>query len=164
MSSSIHPGLDRPAIRPVPQMSEGGPSLGVRVRALVHGRALDRELAEGTDPSASPELSMRARKITAPAYRRMLANSLDEAVSVAEGRELRLSAVPPMATRDIRSARSALLELARSLRGEGPVSAEGVALAQRLVTDGSGPLFLTGEHDALWHAARQATEALRVTA
>jgi hypothetical protein len=163
MSSSIHPGLDRPALLPSPQARDERSSLGVRVRALVHSRALDRQLAGGADPGTSRELARRAQKITSRSYRRMLANSLDAAVSHAEGRQPRFSAVPPMATREIRASRAALLELARSLRSDGAVSAEGVALAQDLVTDGSGPLFMTTEHDALWRAARRATEALRLT-
>jgi hypothetical protein len=163
MSSTFDSGLDRPALRPAARASAGRAALAVRVRAVLRSRALDRALAAGTDPGATPELSIRAQKITALANRRALANSLDQAVTVAEGRELRLSAVP-LATREIRAARSQLLELARALRGEGPVSPEGVALVEHLITDGTGPLYVTAEHDALWRAAKRATEALRVTA
>jgi hypothetical protein len=141
-----------------------GPMLGVRLRAIARRTRLDRRLAEGADPAESPELTLRAQKLTGRAYRRTLADSFDEAVSIAEGREVRLSAVPPLATREIRAARAALLELARALRSERRVAPSGVALAQHLLTDGSGPLYVTAEHDALWHAARNATVALELAA
>lgn len=127
----------------------------------MHGRALDWALAGGADPGSSPEPAIRAQKLTSRAHRRAIADSFDEAVSVAEGREPRISAAPPLATREIRAARAALIQLARTLRDEGTVSAEGVALAQELLSDGCGPLYVSGENHGLWRAARRATEALR---
>jgi hypothetical protein len=35
-----------------------------------------------------------------------------------------------------------------------------VALAQQLLTDGRGPMYLASRDDALWHALRSATLAL----
>jgi hypothetical protein len=160
MASSLSPHLHTG-----PAFGEDAPTgltLGVRIRALVHRGRLDGMLADGADPASSAELALRASRLTRRGYRRALADSFDEAVSIAEGRELRLSAVPPLARREVRAARAALLELSRALRSERHVSPAGVALAQRLLTDGSGPLYLTAEHDALWHAARRATVALEL--
>ena len=165
MSTTVpSPRLQAPGAHPAPARRRPAPSLGSRMRALVHGARFDRELAEGIDPDARPELSLRAKKLTAPAHRRTLANSLEEAVSVSEHRHVRLSPAAPLATREIRASRSALLELAQALRRRGEVSPQGVAMTQRLLTDGSGPLYVTREHDALWHAARRATQALRLSA
>ena len=164
MSSTVLPPLERSDFRPGPAARRDDASLAARIRALLRSARLDRELADGTSPYASPELTLRARKLTRSAYRRTLANSLDEAVSIAEGRQQRVNPAAPLATREVRAARAALLDLARSLRARGDVSPQGVAMAQRLLTDGSGPLYVTREHDALWHAARRATEALRLMA
>jgi hypothetical protein len=139
-----------------------GAALGVRFRALVRRGRLDAMLADGADPASSAELALRANRLTTRAYRRALADSFDEALSIAEGRELRLSAAAPLARREVRAARAALLELSRALRSDRQVSPAGVALAQRLLTNGDSPLYMTAEHDALWHAARRATVALEL--
>jgi len=162
MASSLSPHLDTgPVFRGAPEAS---PSFGARLRAVLHRGRLDSMLANGADPASSPELARRAQRLTRHAYRCALADSLDGAVSIAEGRELRLSAAPPLAARDIRAARAALLELSRALRSQRRVAPAGVALAQRLLTDGASPLYLEAGHDALWHAARRASGALELTA
>ncbi len=136
------------------------PPRGVRIRVFLHRGRLDRLLAEGVDPTCTPELSSRARQITRASYRRTLADSLDELLSVAEGRGPRVSAAPPLASRDIRACRAALLELSGALRDSSNVLPAGVALIQRLLTDGTGPLYLESHHDALWQALRSASAAL----
>ena len=143
---------------------ETGSHLAARMRALVHRRLLDSMLADGADPVSSPELALRAARLTAPRHRRKLADGFDEAISLAERREPRLTAAPPLARREIRAARGALRELSGALRSERRVAPAGVALAQRLLTDGTGPLYLTAEHDGLWKAARRATVALELRA
>ena len=162
MASSISPHFDSAAR--FGGGTDSAPPLAARVRAILNRRRLDTMLADGADPSATPELALRGQRLTRRAYRRTLADSFDEAVSIAEGRELRLYTAAPLATREIRAARAALLELSRALRSERHVAPAGVALAQRLLTDGASPLYLTAEHDALWHAARRATVALELTA
>jgi hypothetical protein len=62
--------------------------------------------------------------------------------------------------RDVRASRSELIHLAQVLRENRDVYASGVALTQRLLTDGMGPLYIYGLEDELWHAARDAIAAL----
>jgi hypothetical protein len=143
---SFHP---RPVLR-----------LGVRVRALTHRAKLDSMLLDGANPTRGAELQLRANQLTAGRYRGMLARSLVESVEAAEGEHRRSMASVPLAYGEVRAARAALLELANGLRGEGPVAPAGVILAERLVTDGAGPLYIASGHDALWRAARQASAAL----
>ncbi|HXB14187.1 MAG TPA: hypothetical protein VNV44_00455 [Solirubrobacteraceae bacterium] len=143
---------------------EAGSRLAARMRALVHRRLLDSMLADGADPMSSPELALRAERLTAPAYRHKLADGFDDAVGLVERHEPRLTASPPLARREVRAARGALTELSGALRSERRVAPAGVALAQRLLTDGTGPLYLTAEHDGLWKAARRATVALELRA
>jgi hypothetical protein len=136
------------------------PSIPVRGRAWLRRARLDRLLAQGTSPGESPELALRAIQLTRPRHRRALASNLEEVVSIAQGRRHGRAAAPPLATRDIRASSSVLLELAQTLRENRDVYASGVALAQHLLTDGSGPLYVYGLDDELWHAGRDAIAAL----
>ena len=147
--AAARPSYSRPTLR-----------LGVRLRALTHRAKLDAMLLDGTDPTGSAELQLRASQLTGGRYRDMLARSLVESVEAAEGERRRSMASIPLAYGEVRAARAALLELANGLRGEGPVAPAGVVLAERLVTDGAGPLYIASEHDALWRAARRASAAL----
>lgn len=160
MASSISPQID--VGRPFDSLAETAPRVGARLRARLHAGRLDGRLADGTDPHESPELALRAHRLTARSHRRRLAESLEQAVDTAAGCEVRVSAAAPLARREVRAARAGLLELAAALRSDGEVSPAGVALAQRLLTDGSGPLYVTSGHDALWLAARRATVALEL--
>jgi hypothetical protein len=134
--------------------------LGLRLRTLTHKTKLDAMLVKGRDPATSAELQFRANQLTGPRYRGMLARSLFESVEAAEGERRRSMASVPFAYGEVRAARAALLELANGLRGDGPVAPAGVVLAERLITDGTGPLYVRSRHDALWRAARRASAAL----
>lgn len=134
--------------------------LGTRLRTLMSRRRLDARLLEGADPDMSPELALRARQVTSLSHRRTLADSIDEIVSVAEGRGPRVSAAPPLACRGIRSARESLLELARALRERQPVEPVGVVMTERLLTDGASPLYRDSDQDSLGDTATTARAAL----
>ncbi len=139
-----------------------GESLRVRARVLFSRAGLDARLAEGGEPSESPALSLRARQLLRSGHRLRLADSIDDAISIAEGSGPRVTSTPPLARRDVRAARAALLDLARSLRECESDSPQGVAIAQRLITDGTGPLYVESQDpDALWQLARRASDALR---
>ena len=134
--------------------------LRLRLRVMLRSGHLDAMLAQGAEPTDSAELCLRARRLTSARYRRALAGRLEEIVSVAERPGPRLSAAPPLQKRDVRAARAALLELAHSLRSENGVMSAGVALAQRLMTDGASPLYASSHDDALWQAVRHARAVL----
>jgi hypothetical protein len=99
-------------------------------------------------------------QLTRPRHRRALASNLEEVVSIAQGRRRGRAAAPPLAIGDIRASSSLLLELAQTLRENRDVYASGVALAQHLLTDGSGPLYVYGLDDELRHATCDAIAAL----
>lgn len=68
-------------------------SLGSRIRTVVHRAELARALAEGTDPSASGELELRARQLTSQRNRRRLAaHSLRR--TIAEARRPAMTRAP----------------------------------------------------------------------
>jgi hypothetical protein len=99
-------------------------------------------------------------QLTRARHRRALANSLEEVVRIAHADRPWRTAAPSLATRDVRASRSVLIQLAQVLRENRDVYASGVALAQRLLTDGTGPLYRCGRDDELWHSARNAIAAL----
>jgi hypothetical protein len=62
--------------------------------------------------------------------------------------------------RAAREARGALLDLAERLRGPRPVAPAGVRLAQELLVDGAGPLYVPVHRGDLRAAALEALGAL----
>jgi hypothetical protein len=132
--------------------------LGVRLTA---GR-LDRALAGGASPDSTVSLALRAQALVRPAERLALADSLERILAATPCRSARAPKYIDAAFYCRVSAASAeLRELVGTLRGWGPVSAEGMAKARLLVTDGLGPLHRGSGDLAL--AAREAIWALQAT-
>jgi hypothetical protein len=133
---------------------------GLRARVYFRRARLDGLLAEGASPQESPEPAIRASQLTSMRLRGQLADSLEKVVRIARGKSPTRTACPPLARADIRACTAALLQLALGLREDGEVNVTGVVLAQRLLTDGTGPLYVYGRDDELWHATRRASAAL----
>jgi hypothetical protein len=114
-------------------------SLAVRMRTRWQRRRLDEQLGDGTDPASSPELTLRAAQLRSYAIRSQLA---DRAVNVVDeaARPERLGIRLQPHRAEIRDSADELLELARRLRAEDPVSTRGAAKAALLLSDGAGPL------------------------
>jgi len=93
---------------------------------------LDRALADGVDPASEPVLRQRARRLTSWRTRRRLAKALED---VERGPGL------PVRHDQVLEARDLLSELTTALRSRERVSARGVLLARRIITDGCGPLY-----------------------
>jgi len=138
--------------------------LRARISVLAHRGRLDRLLAAGLDPVTSDELCLRAAQITRPSHREALASGLERALDAAERTGPRMSSAVPPAKREVRAARGALLDLCGALRVYPQVDPAGVALAQELLTDGRGPLYVKSRGDALERALRRAALALEVHA
>ena len=135
------------------------PAAGRRLRLSValrrHG--LDHELARGVDPRLSPALELRAAQLIEDRKRRRIARSLRSAVCEAESPRAPFGSAVPIRRDTTATVRSAMLGLADRLEGPLPVSAEGVARALALLTDGTGPLYHreapVALADALWEIA-----------
>jgi hypothetical protein len=113
---------------------------------------LDRALADGADPASEPVLGARARRLTSWRTRRRVARALEE---VERGPGV------PVRRDQVGDARDLLFELATALRSRERVSARGVLLARRIVTDGCGPLYApTAPPSALWWRVWEALRAL----
>jgi hypothetical protein len=110
--------------------------------SVIFGRAgLDRMLAEGADPHEDPRLERRARKLTSPRFRARLAARIRNVVDAAGERPRGLSSQVPLARGEILQERVLLLELASDLCGDEHLSPRGVALVERLLTDGGSPIY-----------------------
>lgn len=135
-------------------------SLAVRVRTRWSRNRLDEELAHGADPDTAA-LSMRASQLRSPAERSRLANALAEALGDARrGTPVTLKVQPQRA--EVRAAADELIALVGRLRNDQPVSVRGAAMAARLLSDRTGPLYRHGGQD-LRHAIRAARVALDAT-
>ena len=135
---------------------------GVSLRTHVAFRrgALTRQLAEGADPATSPELALRARQLILCRHRRKLARALRK--SICEATHPVTGRIPPLLSRrQVIDAADALDLLIKRLHSPVPVSPEGMALADRIVTDGGwSPLYLSGEPGSLRRLAIWTTTAL----
>jgi hypothetical protein len=133
------------------------PALAARARAALGHTALDRLLAEGDNVAGPPELPVRAWQITRPKARERVAGALEEILADAQRPRAARCAI---CREEVEVARGELLRLAMRLRDTRPVHARGVALARRLLSDRSGPLYAPARNDELWRQARRAAAAL----
>jgi len=132
--------------------------LAARVR--LHRYSLDRKLALGDDPSASPKLARRAQELCQPALRVRLAAELDQVVQAAGVPPRGLTPAVPLDRSCINACRPLLWELAEALRSDGAVYAQGVASARLLLVDGCSPIYAPSEARRLEAELRRARNAL----
>jgi len=102
---------------------------------------LDEQLAEGVNPSASPGLSQRARRITRPAARRRLAEALRLRIEAAQTPAPPLTAKIPVDRTPVLSCREQIEALADRIATAEHPRARGVAIARQLAFDGLAPLY-----------------------
>jgi hypothetical protein len=137
------------------------PTLSLRGRVFLQRGSLARRLAGGASPSDSPELARRAEQLRSPRNRRVLATSLERVIDAAEERPHPHSSAVPLRRAEILSERDALLGLAVELRDTShEVNVRGLALLERLLTDGDSPLYTATIDQTLDEAIRQARAAL----
>ena len=114
-------------------------------RCRLRRNTIDRELAAGADPDSSECRHMRAAELTAASSRDALATACDRHVATAFG-DISHDAVP-VNWRAVRAAAPRLEHLARRLRDDPRVRAQGVARIQLLLTDRDSALY--GSDDEL---------------
>jgi len=123
--------------------------LWLRVVTWRQARALDEQLARGTDPIASDELSLRAGQLASARSRGRLACVLRGAVELADA-PYDPRRIGHVIRRDhVKENRDLLLELADRLKAGGYLGAQGLALTSLLVGDGLSPLFSKAANTSL---------------
>ncbi len=136
-------------------------SLRLWVRVTVQRAKLTRALAEGMDPLSTDELALRARQLTSERTRRTFARSLRRAIVDAHQRPRTRSAVSIIDRRAVLDAEAAIVEMSERLLSPRPVSAEGMAMLERILTNADGsPLYNRSARGALERTIRVATAAL----
>ncbi len=145
--------------------SRSGRGVGVprtlRLRVYCSRGSLDRRIADGVALDATPAIALRAHQLADAPMRRSLAADLRRAVEHAERMESRsrLSAVMLEPAR-VRAGRASILRLAQRLEQPTPVSPQGVALAQVLLTDATSPLYNRDSERAVTEVSCIADDAL----
>ena len=129
-------------------------------RALrVARRRADDEILSARLPS--PRLAWRIEELIAEDNRVELSRALIDVVHSAD--ERLLPGASPLDRTSIRTSRSELLELAARLCNlSRPVAPRGVLLVDRLLSDGSGPLYRRHLSSGLRDRARQALASLEM--
>ncbi len=156
--SNFQTSLDR-AMFASPQSS---PRLITRLRVALGRRALDRALAEGADPVASPDLRVRAAQLTSDRNRERLSAAI--AKLLAEARRPRLagwSAAVPVNRQEVVASRPLLIQVEATLQSEGPVYCQGMAMLEQLLSDGASPLYGRSSHGALSDELKRVIAALQ---
>jgi hypothetical protein len=135
--------------------------LHMRMRAGWAREELNRRLAEGADPGRDPLLRARADRLVTSASRAALAAGLERVVATLDGPATPLSSEVAVRRRHVHGARHELMRLAGELRHMRVVRPRGVAMAERLLTEPSSPLYTAESSIEIARAAREAAEAMR---
>lgn len=135
-------------------------SLTQPARVWLRRGSLDRRLAAGVDPQASPELARRARQLTSPRFRAGLAAAIRNLMDAAEEPRRGLTSAVLIQRHGILGERGALLELAADLESDDRLQPRGIALVERLLTSPDSPVYLSSPEGTLREALGQARAAL----
>jgi hypothetical protein len=136
---------------------------GMWLRCVTRRQAgeLDEQLARGTDPITSDELSLRAGQLASARSRGRFACVLRGAVELADAPFDPWHMGRPVIRRaQVQENRERLLELADRLRAGGSLGVQGLAITSLLVGDGVSPLYSKAERGSLKEAVNRALLAL----
>ena len=162
---SLPPHGDATTLPRRPRTRQTAPSLSLRSYVATHGRSLTRELSEGVSPASSPALTLRAAQLTTDRRRRMLARSLRRTVHEALHPLPRRAVFGLVRRSAVIDAQDAIDILVKRLRSPEPVAAEGVALIERMLSDGAwSPLYNAVPVGAVRRLVVVATAALEPAA
>jgi hypothetical protein len=112
-----------------------------RLLARMKSARLDRELAADSLPQSSRLHAARADHLVSPSFRRELADNWEQVLQIATSRTSSGRGRFVMHPDRIVAAEPQIRELTALLRAPQPVPARGVAAANLLLTDGTGPLY-----------------------
>lgn len=145
----------------IPQRGDTKRRLHARLRATLRRSELTRALAEGADPTASDELALRAEQLTSTRGRQSLARAMRRTVDEAHRPPLARSRAVIIRRGAVLEAEDAIRTMIARLTGAQPVRAEGMAIAERILTNADGsPLYNPAEPGALAREVSLATAAM----
>jgi hypothetical protein len=136
-------------------------SLSLRTRVAVRRHRLTRALAKGGDPTARPELAVRAAQLTSERSRRDLARILRRVITEAHRPPMNPFQAAFIRRRAVLEAQGAIGAMIERLNSPRPVCAEGMAIAEQIVTNADcSPLYNPSEPNTLRRQILLATAAL----
>ena len=136
-------------------------SLRVWIRTALQRAELTRALAEGADPSARPELALRAAQLTSDRRRKALARTMRRTIAEAHEPPMTRSRVVIIRRGAVLDAEGAINAMIDRLGSSQPVRAEGMAIAERILTNADqSPLYNSSEPGALRRVIGVATAAM----
>jgi hypothetical protein len=141
-------------------MRTGKPSRFTRLQVRARRHQLDAKLAAGADPNNDELLNWRAHELTSADMRKRVADSFDEAMGRIPMSNRQAPTAVFMDSDAVRVALRELRELVDRLNGPDPVSPQGVARAQRLLTEGASPIYAPGNGPELQMLVRQSIRGL----
>jgi hypothetical protein len=160
-------GIPRTVGNPHPRRDEvrrdDSPSASIKLRMTVAAKrdALTQSLAEGTDPSSSPDLALRASQLTGDRRRREMVKTWRRLIREAIRPSVTRLLVSIVNRRSVLDAEDAIEAMIARLRSPEPVAVKGMAMAERIVTDGlTSPLYNWSEPGALSRLVLVATAEL----
>jgi hypothetical protein len=135
---------------------------GPRDRLLARLRAgsVDAAIADGRPTDSNRVTAIRASALVAPGNRESLAHYWENVLARAGRPHTVADPRLPVVRDEVLAAAEDITELAGALRRRGPVPARGVALASRLLTDGTGPVYSRRSRVNLAAAVRDAVRWL----
>ena len=136
---------------------------GVWLRCVTWRQAgeLDEQLARGTDPITSDELSLRAGQLASARSRGRFACVLRGAVELADAPfDPARTGRPVIRRAQVQGNRGLLVELADRLKAGGSLGVQGLAITSLLVGDGVSPLYSKAARGSLKESVNRALLAL----
>ncbi|BCI53425.1 hypothetical protein NIIDNTM18_27030 [Mycolicibacterium litorale] len=121
--------------------------LWLRWTASLRASRLDAQLAVGAAPTPGTALAARATQLTARRKREALARALCDAVRDAHDRTALRGLRFPVDRANVAAAQPVIEDVVARLRAPHRVEARGVARVNRIVADGTGPLYRSGRGD-----------------
>jgi hypothetical protein len=143
-----------------------------RLIARIRGWAIDDLLLAGAPVNGSPVTLARLTRLLDHEYRRRVADALRRMLATAGHRyPHRFGADLPLHVHEVLETAPLILKLATELEREQAVNARGVILANRLVRDGTSPIYWRCEmaeeaippNETVENAVRHARAALLMT-
>jgi hypothetical protein len=136
-------------------------SLRLRMTVAARRNALTQELADGANPASSPERALRASQLTSERRRRQMIRTLNRTLAEAHRPSVTRALAALVNRRAVLDAEDAIQAMIERLRSPEPVTVKGMALAERIITDGvSSPLYGRAEPGTLRRLVLIATAEL----
>jgi hypothetical protein len=136
-------------------------SAGSWLRVAVHKSDLTDVLASGGEPLLDVELSLRAAQLTSDRNRKTMARTWRRTIAEAHQPAMARPRVVIIQRGAVLDAEPAITAMIDRLQGAVVVAAQGMAMAEQILTDGwTSPLYNAAEPGALGRRVRAATAAM----